>query len=121
MNKITNILRSPGKVDIFFYFHSTNERQYSKVSSLPPSRDIMITPSNRAATFWRYSCVSDKQLIMAKIHIPILLVVTVEAFASVVRGTINPGQFKKFALGKGTVGVIGQELKTPSKIQCSQR
>ena len=51
----------------------------------------------------------------------ILFIVTMALLASTIQGTITQEKFKKFEQGKGIVGVIGQELKTLSKIQCSQR
>ena len=53
--------------------------------------------------------------LMAKIQTLILILVTVVVFAYIVRGTISPGKFKKFAQEKGTVGVIGQEWKTENQ------
>ena len=50
----------------------------------------------------------EKQPNMLKLQNSIILIVLVGVLVSIVRGTISPGKFKKFAHKKGTVGVIGQ-------------
>ena len=62
---------------------------------------------------------------MAKLQIPILFLVMMVAFASTIHRTIGPSSrrfsFKKFEKGEGVIGVVGQEMKTSTEIQCSRR
>ena len=51
----------------------------------------------------------------------LLFYVTVVAFASIVHRAITLRRFHKFEKRKEVVGVIREELKTSSQVQCSQR